>query len=262
MVVEYKTEEEVTRDALYQGRLAIMQPRKGYRFSIDAYLLTWFACQGRFAALSADFGAGCGVVGLGLLAAGLTERVIAVEVQPELSTLAEKNAELNDFQSMYQVMSSDVREIRSELEQGTFDLIVTNPPFWPVSHGRLPSDGERQVACHEIMGGIDEWIKSAAYLLNQRRGRLCIVFPARRLDDLLVGLHRARLSSTRLCFVHAMASKQAELVLVEARFGDTGRLVVVPAITLKDEGGADTEEAAAIVGGSFSQTLMARSDRR
>jgi tRNA1Val (adenine37-N6)-methyltransferase len=262
MAIEHKTEEDFTHDALYQGRLMIMQPRKGYRFSIDAYLLTWFACQGRFAALSADFGAGCGVVGLGLLAAGLSDRVIAVEIQPDLSTLAAKNAELNDLQSRYQILSSDVQTAQKELDHGAFDLIVANPPFWPVSHGRLPSDEERRVACHEIMGGIDDWIGSAAYLLNQRRGRLCIVFPARRLDDILVGFHRARLSGTRLCFVHAMASKQAELVLVEARFGDTGRLVVEPSITLKEEGGADTPEVEAIVGGNFSQKLMDRPDRR
>jgi tRNA1Val (adenine37-N6)-methyltransferase len=262
MTTEHKTEEDFTRDALYEGRLMIMQPRKGYRFSIGAYLLTWFACQGRFADRSADFGAGCGVVGLGLLAAGLTRDVTAVEVQPELAALAIKNAELNDLQSSYRVISSDVRGVTAELEHGAFDLIVTNPPFWPVAHGRLPSDEERQVACHEIKGGIDEWLGSAAGLLNQRRGRLCIVFPARRLDDLLVGLHRERLSATRLCFVHAMAAKQAELVLVEGRFGNTGRLVVDPPITLKEEGGADTSKVADIVSGKFSQKLVDRPDRR
>jgi tRNA1Val (adenine37-N6)-methyltransferase len=169
---------------------------------------------------------------------------------------------LNDFQSSYQVVSSDVRKVTHELERGAFDLIVANPPFWPVTHGRLPSDEERQVACHEIMGSIDDWIGSAAYLLDQRRGRFCIVFPARRLDDLLIGLHRARLSGTRLCFVHAMASKQAELVLVEARFGDTGRLVVEPPMTLKEQGGADTPQVADIVRGNFSQQLIDRPDRR
>jgi tRNA1Val (adenine37-N6)-methyltransferase len=113
-----------------------------------------------------------------------------------------------------------------------------------------------------MKGGIDEWLGSAASLLNQRRGRLCIVFPARRLDDLLVGLHRERLSATRLCFVHAMAAKQAELVLVEGRFGNTGRLVVDPPITLKKEGGADTSKVADIVSGKFSQKLVDRPDRR
>ncbi len=262
MTTEHKTEEDFTHDALYEGRLMIMQPRRGYRFSIDAYLLTWFACQGRFAARSADFGAGCGVVGLGLLAAGLAQHVTAVEVQPDLAALATRNAELNELQSSYQVIASDVRGVTTELEHGSFDLIVANPPFWPVAHGRLPSDEERQVACHEILGSIDDWLGSAASLLNQRRGRLCIVFPARRLDDLLIGLQRGRLSGTRLCFVHGMAAKQAELVLVEGRFGNTGRLGVDPPIILKEKGGTDTPKVTDIVSGKFSQRLMDRPDRR
>ena len=63
MTKEHKSEGEITRDAVYEGRLTILQPRNGYRFSIDAYLLIWFASRGRTAELSADFGAGCGVVG-------------------------------------------------------------------------------------------------------------------------------------------------------------------------------------------------------
>ncbi|MCP4606953.1 MAG: methyltransferase [Proteobacteria bacterium] len=257
-----KTKGQFTRDTVYAGRLVLEQPRKGYRFSIDALLLTWFACQGRHAALTADLGAGCGVVGLGLLAAGHTRRVIAVEVQPSLAELAVRNAQLNDLESSYQVVVSDVNQPREAVHQGAFDLIVTNPPFWPAPSGRLPEDGERRIACHEILGSIDNWVDVASNLLDPRRGRVVIVFPARRLDSLIIALDRAKLSGTRLCLVHPHADKPAELALIEARAGKPDRLAIAPPLTLKDPDGTDTKEATLLINGEFSEALKERQDRR
>ena len=85
---EDKISLQLTRDTVYGGRLVLFQPKNGYRFSIDSLLLTRFACDGTRVSLSADLGAGCGVVGLGLLAAGQTCRVVAMEVQHSLAVLA------------------------------------------------------------------------------------------------------------------------------------------------------------------------------
>lgn len=253
---------DTTLDAIYGGRLIVRQPRKGYRFSVDAYLLTWFACQGPAVRLGADLGAGSGLVGLGLLAAGTARRVIAVEVQPRLASLAEENAKGNQLDDRYQVVASDVMELPREVPRGAFGLVVTNPPFWPVSEGRLSADAQRRVACHEVLGGIAQWIASSAALLDPNRGRLCVVFPSRRMDDLLIALDRAGLSAVRLALVHPAASKPAELVLAEARRGAAGRLQVSPPVVLKGSGGEDTPLASEILCGTFSDRISALADRR
>ncbi len=262
MTDEEKTEHPSTRDAVYRGRLLLDQPRKGYRFSVDSLLLTAFACSKRRATLAADLGAGCGVAGLGLLAAGQAQRVVAVEVQSGLAELALGNASLNGFESCYQVVRADVRVECEELPAAEFDLVVTNPPFWPVRAGRLPQDEERRLACHEVLCGIDEWMKSASRLVHPSRGRLLVVFPARRFDELIVAMGRAQLFGSTLRFVHPLADKPAELVLVEARGGTAGRLVTEPPLVLKNPDGTDTPEAASIVNGAFSPELSALPDRR
>jgi len=251
-----------TSDAIYEGRLVVRQSLRGYRFSVDAYLLIWFACQGRTAALCADLGAGSGVVGLGLLAAGVARRVVAFEAQPELARLAEENASCNGLSDRYQLLALDVEELPRRFPSGAFDLIVANPPFWPVSKGRLPGNLERRIACHEVLGGIDRWTAAASAALDQRRGRLCMVYPARRLDSLILALGDAGLSATRLRLVHPISDGPAELVLLEARRGKPGRLEVEPPVVLKESDGAETPLASAIVRGSFSDRIRALPDRR
>jgi tRNA1Val (adenine37-N6)-methyltransferase len=253
---------ETTRDAIYDGRLTIVQPRQGYRFSVDAYLLVWFASQGRRSKQSIDLGAGSGIVGLGLLAAGVTDRVVAVEVQPGLARLAQENAALNCLDTCYEMILSDVKELAGKIEPGRADLVATNPPFWPVANGRLPREEERRVACHEVLSNIGEWVKAASLLLHPSRGRLCTVFPARRLDSLILAESQAGLSPCRLCMVHPAADKGAELVLVEARRGNSGRLDVDPPLILKQADGRDTPEIAAILSGNFSDDLKVLPDRR
>jgi tRNA1(Val) A37 N6-methylase TrmN6 len=75
--IEIPQDERVTRDQILRGRLTLLQPARGYRFSIDALLLADFAATIVSTSLSsissrseqvrgADLGSGCGVVALAL----------------------------------------------------------------------------------------------------------------------------------------------------------------------------------------------------
>jgi len=63
-------EQRVSRDQILRGRLELIQPVRGYRFSVDALLLAHFGAgilpPAHEPAFVVDLGAGCGVVGLAL----------------------------------------------------------------------------------------------------------------------------------------------------------------------------------------------------
>ncbi|MDJ0761974.1 MAG: methyltransferase [Myxococcota bacterium] len=258
-----KIEEKFSQDAIYCGRLILAQSKTGYRFSIDALILTWFACTGRKAKWTIDLGTGCGVVGLGVRAAGWTQRLVLVERQRTLAALALRNATLNGLNTDCDVLRADIRNLKDLLPAHRFDLIVANPPFWPVSNGHLPENEERFIACFEASQcGIEAWVQAAQSALNHRRGRIATVFPARRLDALMIALDRAHLSGTRLKMVHPRLDLPAELVLVEARAGRSGRLIVEPPLMLKRADNTDTQDALSITEGLFSEALQAMPDRR
>jgi tRNA1Val (adenine37-N6)-methyltransferase len=259
-----KSRSQVTADAVFDGRLLLRQPRSGYRFSADAPLLVCFAyrkCE-RSARRAADLGAGCGVVGLGLLLAGAAERVVAVEVQDRLAALCAENAAANGLDGRLEVVHGDMRASHPLLVRRRFDLVVANPPFWPADAGHLPADGERRIACHEVRIDLGGWIGVAGELLEPRRGRLCAVFPARRLCELLDGLARAGLGAVSLLAVYPSPGAEAELVLVEARSG-TGRPTMIEApLFLRDAEGRDSEAARAVYSGAFSAALAGKPDLR
>lgn len=261
MATKKKTASGSSRDAVFGGRLIINQPSAGYRFSIDSILLTAFSCQGRRPSTTVDLGAGSGVVGLGLLAAGWSTEVIAVEVQRDLADLAVRNAVENGLESAYRMIVADARQDLG-IAPGSIEMVVMNPPFWPADEGRLPDNEERRVACHEILGGIDEWMAAAARLLKSGRGRLAAVFPARRMDSLILAMGRSSLSASRMRLVHPRIDAPAELFLVEARMGKPGRLVVEKPLVLKEQDDSDTEEAALLMEGGFSNELKNRPDMR
>jgi tRNA1Val (adenine37-N6)-methyltransferase len=252
-----------TEDALFDGRLLLRQSRDGYRFSADAPLLIWFSCTRTVSRsrCAVDLGAGCGVVALGLLAAERAERVVAVEAQDRLSALCESNAELNGFRSRLEIVSGDMRG-DSRLEGRLFDLIAINPPYWRANQGCLPEDPERRVACHEILVDLDGWVAVAARLLEPRRERLCAVFPARRVIDLLSSLSRNDLGATTVLAVHPRPDENAALVLVEARRGNGRPVALAPPLFLRDKDNAETKEARSIFSGEFSERLKALTDTR
>jgi len=255
---------QYTADALFDGRLLLLQSRSGYRFSADAPLLIWFACRrgARPARRAVDLGAGCGVVGLGLLLADTAEQVVAVEIQERLAALCAENAVANDLADRLQVVNDDMRSEHPSLARRRFDLVVVNPPFWPADSGHLPEDEERRIACHEVRIDLCGWIDAAARLLDPRRGRMCAVYPARRVSELLSGLARSGLGTTSLLAVHPAPDAGAELVLVEARPGAALPTAVEPPLFLRDPNGCDSDAARAVYGGSYSAALDKRPDRR
>jgi hypothetical protein len=77
----------------------------------------------RHSRLTLDLGAGCGFQAF--LAAGHSDRVVAVDCNPRATGFAEFNARLNGFDNL------ECREgdLFGPVEGMTFDLIVSNPPF-------------------------------------------------------------------------------------------------------------------------------------
>ncbi|MBF0551178.1 MAG: SAM-dependent methyltransferase, partial [Deltaproteobacteria bacterium] len=78
-----------TLDILFGGRIKMLQPSRGYRFSIDAMLLADFVRPG-LGGVMVDLGCGCGVIPIVLGLKSGACRVTGIEIQPELADLARK----------------------------------------------------------------------------------------------------------------------------------------------------------------------------
>ncbi len=219
-------ESEISADTLFNGRLVCHQPRRGYRFSVDAVLLANFVRPWAGARVL-DLGAGCGVISL-IMAWRSPEIVItALELQPFLFELCRSNIERNKLVSRIQGIQGDLRRISSLLKAASFDLVVCNPPYYKVGSGRLNPALEQAVARHEIMADIKQCVKAAVWAVRSH-GRAAFIFPARRGAALLDALHAHRLEAKRLQVVYSFPGADGRLLMVEAVKGGGEELQILP----------------------------------
>ncbi len=239
----------VTLDAVYRGRLALAQPRDGYRFAVDALLLADFARPAPGQTVI-DLGTGVGVVALALAWRLGRGRVLAVEVQPRLAACARFNSAVNPCGSLVRVLKTDWRSLTREECGGPADCIVCNPPYRKKGTGRLNPGQEEAEARHEVAGSADDAARTAARLLKPG-GLLSLVYPAARLAGLIAVLKAAGLEPKRFRTVHSRRDQPARLVLLEARLGGGEELRIEPPLFLYRPGKTRdyTEEADAILAG-------------
>jgi tRNA1Val (adenine37-N6)-methyltransferase len=229
----------LTRDGIFDSRITVYQPRRGYRFNVDSVLLGCFAIRGR-PGRALDLGSGSGVVGLILLELGGAREVIGVEIDPTLAEASLRSARDNGLEDRFRVVQGDLRERSTTGGLDDVDLVVSNPPYRESGTGREPPDEGRARARHERTCTLADVVETAARTLRHK-GRLCVVLPPGRLADLvrLASPHRLHLS--RLGAVHPRIDRPASMVLVEARLGASPRgCAVEPPTVLHDERGRYT----------------------
>src|SRR5690349_12697346 len=99
----------LTEDALLDGRVHLLQPRRGYRVAVDAVLLA-AAVHPRAGERVLDLGAGVGAVGLCLARRVPDCTIVGVELQPALADLARRNAALNGLGDRLQILVHDLAQ--------------------------------------------------------------------------------------------------------------------------------------------------------
>jgi tRNA1Val (adenine37-N6)-methyltransferase len=97
-----------TIDPFMEGRLKIIQSKRGYRFSINALLLADFVTI-RKHDIVVDLGTGCGVIPLSMLVTKPAKHIYCIEIQEALASQAMRNAKLNNLENRMSVIMGDIR---------------------------------------------------------------------------------------------------------------------------------------------------------
>ncbi|NJB68641.1 tRNA1Val (adenine37-N6)-methyltransferase [Desulfobaculum xiamenense] len=234
---EFRTAE----DARAHFPRGLVQPEGGFRFSADALLLACFAGPGA-ARRIADLGAGCGVVGFGLLLRdeAATATVTAVDINPDMLAAQRDNVKLLGFGERFEAVEADVSAIgASGLAAQSFDLVVCNPPYRETGTGRRPADAGRDAARFEVRAQVGDFVAAAARLVRNR-GRVCFIGLPERLPELFADFRAARLAPKRLRMVHSRIGEPARLALVEGMLGASAGLIVEPPLVLYEGTGNES----------------------
>lgn len=229
----------LTADSLFNGNLIVYQGKKGYRFSLDAVLLAGLS-KIKPTDRILDLGTGCGVVPLILAYRKLGKTLEGIEIQPELAALAQKNVETNGFSDRIRILEMDYRQVTSFFPAEGFDVALSNPPYRKIHSGRINPDRQRAIARHELEGSIRDVFAASRHMLPTG-GRLAVIYPAARLDHLLVTAHEHGFSPKELTLIHSDVSSPGRLVHLECRKGGGEELRVAPPFFIYRADGVYTE---------------------
>jgi len=220
--------------------MIIEQSAQGYRYSVEPFLLADFIrMQPGFQVL--DVGTGCGIIPLLLMTLEPGLKITAVEVQQSLYNLARKNVADNGFANPVRVIHGDFMQVAATLENETFDLVISNPPYRKVNTGRTNPNGEKAIARHELSLNLQSLLRQSASLLKPG-GKIALAYPAQRLPEVLSEMKQCAVFPSRLRFIHGTVAADAKIFLVEGIKGCQADCAVEPPLTLCHEDNSYTEE--------------------
>ena len=242
---------EFTLDSIKDIRL--FQPKRGYRFSVDALLLEDFISAKQLHA-GMELGAGSGIISILLAKRLKTTKIIAVEIQKSLVQCAKRNVELNKLGDRVEILNQDIKNLKEHFPANKCDFVFSNPPFRKVKSGRLSMDEERAAARHEIKITLNDIITTASYLLKNT-GRFYLIYHPFRLIELIGLLHKAQLEPKRMRFVHSRrvesptrTGEEAKMVLIEAVKGSGAWLKIEPPFYIYKKSSEYTAEMKRVYG--------------
>lgn len=228
---------ELTEDALLGGRVKLIQPREGFRAAMDPVLLAAFI-PARAGESVLELGCGTGAAFLCLHARVPGLFITAVDRDPDLVDLAQRNAGLNLLPA--QIHAADARELRN---LAPVHHAFANPPYWS---GGTPSPvAERRQAAHED-AALSEWIQAMARPLRTK-GTLSLVLPAARFAEAAAGLRAGGCGAIRLLPLWPRAGVPAKRILIQGRRGGLGPDEVLPGLVLHEADGRYTAAAEAVL---------------
>lgn len=186
-----------------------------------------------------DLGSGTGLLGLLLLARRGDLSLCCVELQERAVRLSERTMAESGFAVRH--CCADLRALEGVLPAGGFDLVVSNPPYFPRGTGPAPRSPALGTARGEAGCTIAELCAAAGRLLRWG-GRLSLVYRPERLCGLFCAMQKAGIEPKRLRLVQNTPEAAPSLVLCEGRRGGKPGMRIEPPLLLRDAAGGDSPE--------------------
>lgn len=231
-------------DQLWPDGPRLIRDPDVFTLGTDAVLLSNFASGKRIKRLL-DLGTGSGIIPLLLAWNREYISAIGIELQEKAAQLAQENMELNGLNDRISIIAADLRQWREPKLSGNFDLVVSNPPYFPVASGKVTDNPYIAIAREERMCTLEDICKTAAYY-TKWGGSFCMVHRPERLAEAIYLLSSNGLEPKRLRLVHSQPQAAPSLILIEAKRGASPGLAIAPPLVLYNSDGGDSDEIRAI----------------
>lgn len=206
----------------------IFQDKSRFCFGVDAVLLSNFARENfsfKKNVKICDLCTGNAIVPLLLSDLECGFEIFGVEIQKESFEIAQKSVEENDLTDKIKLLNLDLNDCISVLKKNSFDFVTVNPPYMKKGEGRENPNDAKNIARREISCTLDDVVRVSAELLKSP-GTLFMIHKPERLSEIFASLQKYKLEPKKIRLVFPSPEKNATMVLVEARKGAKGGMIV------------------------------------
>jgi tRNA1Val (adenine37-N6)-methyltransferase len=213
-VMELKENERI--DDLEYDNLKIIQNKKGFCFGIDSVLISDFARDIKTNTMGIDLGTGTGIISILLASKTKLSKILGIEKQKDIADMAKRSVELNKLQDKIEIKNIDIKDIieKKVLEKEKFDFVVTNPPYKKENTGKTNESEYKYISRHETTAKLEDFIKTAKYLLKDR-GSMYMVHRPDRLVDIIELMRKYKIEPKKIRFVYSNIEKEPTLILIK-----------------------------------------------
>ncbi|MCM1518335.1 MAG: methyltransferase [Pseudoflavonifractor sp.] len=222
-------------------RFSIVNELSAMKISTDGVLLGAWCDVSRDMSII-DAGAGTGLIAL--MAAQRSDATItAVEIDPVAATEASGNVTSSPWHSRITVVRGDFNRLASEGLLPKADHIISNPPYFKTT--LQAPDRSRRLARHDCGFGYESLLRAAPSILAADNGRLSMISPADREDDILFDAEISHMHLRRLTRVSTVEGRAPSRILWE--FSVLAGPVIDTALTIRDRDNAYTPQYRGLV---------------
>lgn len=239
MDVELKENERID-DLEFKG-LKIIQNEKGFCFGMDSILLSDFAKNMKNNSTVLDLGTGTGIIPILLCGKTNLKKVVGIEIQKDVANMAKRSSQLNNLQDRFEVVNTNIIDLKNIYEKQSFDVIVTNPPYKKENTGITNENEAKLISRHEITANLEDFISISKDLLKDK-GEFYMVHRPERLVDILSLMRKYKIEPKILKFVSPNKNKEPNLILIKGIKNANSFLKIEKNLYVYNEDGKYTNE--------------------
>ena len=237
--------DEGTDDLQLKG-LKLIQKQQGFRFGVDAVLLSDFAnIKNKHRVV--DLCTGTGIIPFLAYGKYNPKEVIGLEIQDDMVEMANRSSELNDITDIVKFVHGDLKDKKLIDSLGKFDVVTVNPPYKLNNAGIVNPNDKLAIARHEVMCTLEDVIIASRRLLKDN-GRMFIVHRPERLADIFGLMRKYKIEPKRVRMVQPNTKKAPNIVLVEGQRDGGAFLKWEETLYVYDDNGNYSEEIDRIYG--------------
>jgi len=166
---------------------------------------SWTSCKNRNEIL--DIGCGTGLITLMLAQRNLKSRITGIEIDKTAGKEAQLNINNSEWNERVQIKNTSLQNFTTKIK---FNLIVSNPPFFPGNN----SKERRDIARHTNTLSFEELILNAVDLLVDK-GMLSVIIPKISEGDFLKITEAYNLYCNRACYIKGNELSEEKRVMME-----------------------------------------------